>query len=66
MSIDITIRQKGFFKKDLPLEIILGNNLSYGAYDDGWRLEIGVMDGANLRSVCKSGGIKMNRKERFE
>lgn len=37
MSVEITIKQKGFFKKPLPLEVILGNNLKYGAYD-GLRL----------------------------
>lgn len=37
MSVEITIKQKGFFKKSLPLEVILGNNLKYGAYD-GLRL----------------------------
>lgn len=37
MSVEITIKQKGFFKKPLPLEVILGDNLKYGAYD-GLRL----------------------------
>lgn len=32
MSIDITIKQKGFFKKTLPLSVILGNDLKYGAF----------------------------------
>lgn len=44
MSIDVTIRQKGFFKKELPLKVILGNNLSYGTFD-GLRLETGVIKG---------------------
>lgn len=44
MSIDVTIRQKGFWKKELPFKVILGNNLSYGTYD-GLRLEIGVLKG---------------------
>ena len=47
MSIDVVIRQKGFFKKDLPLKTILGNNLSYGAFD-GLRLETGVMKGSEF------------------
>lgn len=47
MSVDVTIRQKGFFKKDLPLEVILGNNLSYGTFD-GLRLETGVMKGGEF------------------
>lgn len=37
MSVEITIKQRGLFKKPLPLEIILGDNLKYGAYD-GLRL----------------------------
>lgn len=44
MSMDVTVRQKGFFKKDLPLEVILGNRLSYGT-SDGLRLEPGVIKG---------------------
>jgi len=32
MSIDVTIRQKGIFKKVLPLEVILGERLSYGCF----------------------------------
>lgn len=32
MSIDITIKQKGFFKKTLPLSVILGSDLKYGAF----------------------------------
>lgn len=34
MSIDVTIKQKGFLKKTLPLEIILGKELAYGAFAD--------------------------------
>lgn len=44
MSIDVTIRQKGFFKKELPLKVILGNNLSCGTFD-GLRLETDVIKG---------------------
>ena len=36
MSIQITLRQKGFlpfWKKTLPFEVILGNQLHYGVYD---------------------------------
>ena len=44
MSADITIFQKGLFKKRLPLSVILGNRLQYGAYDSGWRMETGKMD----------------------
>ncbi len=32
MSFNITIKQKGFFKKTLPIEVILGEKLKYGAF----------------------------------
>ena len=38
MSIDIVIRQKGLFKKTLPLSVILGDGLSCGVYEAGYRL----------------------------
>lgn len=44
MSIDVTIRQKSLMKKELPLKVILGNNLSYGTFD-GLRLVPGVING---------------------
>lgn len=34
MSIDVTIRQKPFGRKTLPLEIILGDQLAYGDYQN--------------------------------
>ena len=39
MSIDVIIRQKGFFKKTLPLSVILGDSLSCGVYEAGYRLD---------------------------
>ncbi len=39
MSIDISIKQKGLFKKTMPLEVILGQELRYGCYEDVLRLE---------------------------
>lgn len=39
MSIDISIEQKGLFKKTMPLEVILGKELRYGCYEDILRLE---------------------------
>ncbi len=42
MGIDITIRQKAAKKKALPLEVILGENLVYGAFD-GLRTNPGEM-----------------------
>lgn len=41
MSIDIVIRQKGLFKKALPLSVILGDHLVGGIYDQYFRLEEG-------------------------
>lgn len=43
MSIDITIHQKGLFKKEMPLEVILGKELHYGDYEDMLRLEVGKL-----------------------
>lgn len=34
MSIDVTITQKGLFKKKLPLQVILGDTLQFGCYED--------------------------------
>lgn len=42
MSIEVTLTQTGFFKKALPLKVILGSHLSYGAFD-GLRLSPGEM-----------------------
>ncbi len=39
MSIDISIKQKGLLKKTMPLEVILGQELRYGCYEDVLRLE---------------------------
>ena len=47
MSIEIIITQKGFIKKTLPLNVILGESLSYGRFD-GLRLEKGVYGGDEL------------------
>ena len=41
MSIDIVIRQKGLFKKTLPLSVILGDNLACGVYEAGYHLDPG-------------------------
>lgn len=41
MSIDVIIRQKGLFKKTLPLSVILGDGLSCGVYEAGYRLDPG-------------------------
>ena len=43
MSVDLTITQKGLFKKTLPLSVILGDRLHYGSYDDSWRLKNGEL-----------------------
>lgn len=42
MSIEVSFRQKGMFKKSLPLDVIIGKNLKYGNYD-GWRIEPDVL-----------------------
>lgn len=61
MSIDVIIKQKGIFKKDLPIKVILGNNLSYGTFD-GLRLKRGVIDGDEFivyNSACISRGVSV-------
>ena len=47
MSIDITITQKGLLKKALPLSVLLGKDLQYGALE-GERLEPGKLGEADL------------------
>lgn len=47
MSIDVTITQKSLIKKTLPLHIILGDELQYGAFD-GFRLEPDVIGEGGL------------------
>lgn len=42
MGVDVTITQKGLFKKTLPLEVLLGNTLNYGRFD-GLRLTEGEL-----------------------
>lgn len=48
MSIDIVIRQKGFFKKPLPLSVILGDSLACGVYEAGGRLNPGAWQGGEI------------------
>ena len=43
MSIDVSITQKGLIKRALPFHVILGDDLSYGAFD-GLRLSPGDRD----------------------
>lgn len=43
MSIDISIVQKGLFKKTMPLAVILGKELRYGCYEDVLCLETGKL-----------------------
>ncbi len=43
MSIDISIVQKGLFKKTMPLEVILGKELHYGCYEGILCLETGKL-----------------------
>ena len=44
MAIDVRIMQTRKNKEPMPLRVILGNDLFYGAYDDHWRLKPGEMD----------------------
>ncbi len=48
MSIDIVIRQKGIFKKTIPLSVILGDELKCGVYEQGIRLDPGNHTGGEI------------------
>ena len=48
MSIDVVIRQKGFFKKPIPLSVILGEKLSCGVFEAGGRLNVGSHEGGEI------------------
>lgn len=70
MSIDVTIRQKGFLKKTLPLEIILGDELGYGEYD-GLRTDIGKLGETeflayNPHRMGRGFSVIWNREERSQ
>ena len=43
MSIDVVIKQRNFIKKKLPLAVILGDDLQYGAFEND-HLNVGVVD----------------------
>lgn len=43
MSVDLLITQRSFIKKALPLEVILGDELRYGAMETGCRLNMDVL-----------------------
>lgn len=47
MSIEVTIRQKGLFKKALPFNVIVGKELKYGRFD-GLRLSPGELGEAEF------------------
>ena len=69
MSIDVSIKQKGFFKKTIPFNVILGNQLAYGA-TDGLRLIPNQMDEEVIlydpQSIGRGFGIKWNENEKNE
>lgn len=53
MSIDITIKQKGFSKKGMTMSVLLGGSLSYGS-PDGPRLKPDVIEGEEFIIYDKS------------
>ena len=68
MSIDVTITQKSLIKKTLPLNIILGDELKYGAFD-GMRLDPDVIgEGGfiayNPKHIGRGFSIKWNEQEK--
>ena len=38
MSIIVNVRQTNLIKEPMPLKVVLGPDLLYGIYDEGWRL----------------------------
>jgi len=48
MSVDIVIRQRGFFGRPLPLDVIIGDRLLFGSMDADMRIRVGGMDGGEL------------------
>ncbi len=48
MSIDIIIKQKGFSKTTCPLSVLTGDELAYGTYENGYRLNVGKIEGDEI------------------
>ncbi len=48
MSIDIIIKQKGFSKTTCPLSVLTGDELAYGTYESGYRLNVGKIEGDEI------------------
>lgn len=48
MSMEVILRQKGLFKKVLPLEVILGKQLTCGSYDAYYRMDPGIRRGEDF------------------
>lgn len=48
MSMEVILRQKGLFHKVLPLEVILGKQLTCGSYDTYYRMDPGIRRGEDF------------------
>ena len=69
MSIDVSIKQKGLWKKVMPFEVILGEELAFGS-TDGMRLIPDQLDGEiilyNPQSIGRGITLVWNENEKNE
>ena len=69
MSIDVCIKQKGLFKKTIPLDVIIGDELAFGI-NDGLRMvgddQEGNMIFYNPNSIGRGFHISWDEEEKNE
>ena len=69
MSIDVCIKQKGLFKKTIPLDVIVGDELAFGI-NDGMRMvgddQEGNMIFYNPNSIGRGFHISWDEEEKNE
>lgn len=67
MAVDVTIKNKGLFKKELKLEDILIDNQSYGIMDENFRLEEGKKGDYtvifNKNNICRGYELSIKKGE---
>ncbi len=67
MAVDVTIKSKGLFKKELKLEDILLDNQSYGIMDESFRLEEGKTGDYtvifNKNNICRGYELSIKKGE---
>lgn len=67
MAVDVTIKSKGLFKKELKLEDILLDNQSYGIMEENFRLEEGKSGDYtvifNKNNICRGYELSIKKGE---